>query len=157
MNNIIWMGMYGGCMGDEKGMTHFSRFLAFIYIAWFWFQFRREGKNFCISTYNFGLPKSTARRQQSPTFQFHLTQLGSPMNHNWQVREHFFVALTEFIILLMIIFVEKRAGNREIRLKVCLMKFGNTIYHFSYSLNKTADPTWLTACGRRLLTVGGSI
>ena len=73
-------------------------------------------------------------------FSFTWPTLDPPINHNWQVHEHFFVALTKVILFLMINYVEKYAGNQENRLKFRLVKFGNTIYHFSYSLNKTADP-----------------
>ena len=40
----------------------------------------------------------------------------------------------------MIIYVEKHAGNQENRLKFRLTEFGDTIYHFLYSLYKTAVP-----------------
>ena len=137
INNIFWTG-------DERGMNMGDSFVADFLDLYASHdidsRFTRKARNFWFFPYNLGLPQSTARRQQSPTFQFHLTQLGSPMDHSWQVQEHFFVALTKVIIFLMIIYVEKHAGNQENRLKFRLMKFGNTIYHFLYSLNTTADP-----------------
>ena len=137
INNIFWTG-------DERGMNRGDSFVADFFDLYAshdidsWFS--RKTRNSWFYAYNFALPQPTGRRQQSPTFQFHLTQLGSPMNHDWQVQEHFFVALTKVIIILMIMYVEKHAGNQENRLKYRLMKFGNTIYHFLYSLNKTPDP-----------------